>query len=94
MSVLTGNGVDFDSTIRNVTFMAGTDSSFVFIPIIDNNVVENIENFSLSIQIPPAFADIGVMLGAASMATGFIVDDDGKLFEGYSLIEYVLPCCN
>ena len=78
MNVLTGNGIDFDSTIRNVTFMAGNDSSFVSIPIIDNNAVENIENFSLSIQISPALADIGVMLGTPSMATGFIVDDDGK----------------
>ena len=63
--------------------MAGNDSSFVSIPIIDNNAVENIENFSLSIQISPALANIGVMLGTPSMATGFIVDDDGKVFEGY-----------
>ena len=83
MNVLIGNGIDFDSAIRNVTFMAGNDSSFVSIPIIDSNAVENIENFSLSIQISPALADIGVMLGTPSMATGFIVDDDGKVFEGY-----------
>ena len=78
--LFTGNGIDFDSTIRNVTFSPGDDISFAFIPIIDNNVVESVENFSLSIQIPPEFADIGVMLGALSMATGFIVDGDGKPF--------------
>ena len=61
--------------------MPGNDTSFAFIPIVDNNAVESVENFSLSIEIPPEFEDIGVMLGALSMATGFIINDDGKPFE-------------
>ena len=63
--------------------MPGDDISFAFIPIIDNNAVEILENFSLYIQIPPEFAEIGVQLGALSMATGFIVNDDGKPLKAY-----------
>ena len=58
---------------------------YVLIPIIDNNIVEDVENFSLSIQIPPEFVDIGVRLGTLSMATGFIIDDDGKPLENHCL---------
>ena len=61
--------------------MPGDDTLFAMIPIIDNNAVESDENFSLSIQIPPEFADIGVTPGDIITATGFIVNDDGKPFE-------------
>jgi len=76
-----GNGIDFDSSTISVDILPGNDSSFVLIPIIDNNAVESLENFSLSIQIPPTFVNIGVMVGTLQMATGFIVDDDGKSFK-------------
>ena len=84
--ICTGNGIDFDSTINNVTILPGNNGTFIFIPIIDNNVVEDVENFSLSIQIPSEFLDIGVRVGAISMATGFIINDDGKLFNYYSFV--------
>ena len=61
--------------------MPGNDISFATIPIIDDSAAENLENFSLFIQISPEFVDIGVRLGDVTVATGFIVDDDGKQFE-------------
>ena len=73
----TGN-TDFNSSTISVDIPPGNDIAVALIPIIDNNVVENLENFSLSIQIPPAFSAIGVQQGALNMATGFIVDDDGE----------------
>ena len=69
--------------------MPGNHILFAFIPIIDNNAVESVENFSLSIEIPPEFVHIGVQLGDVIMATGFIVDDDGKPFESC-----MLCCCS
>ena len=75
-----GNGVDFDSSIKSVNISPGNDTAFLLIPITDNRVVERLENFSLSIQIPPEYIDIGVRLGRLNITTGFIIDDDGKLF--------------
>ena len=86
MYITLGNGIDFDSTTINANVSPGNNGTFIFIPIIDNNVVEDVENFSLSIQIPSEFLDIGVRVGAISMATGFITNDDGKLFNYYSFV--------
>ena len=49
----------------------------VSIPITDDDIVEAIENFSLSIQIQPQFSSIGVTQGTPAVAIGFITDDDG-----------------
>ena len=79
-----GNGVDFDSNTKSVNISSGSDTSFVLIPITDNRAVERLESFGLSIRIPPEFVGIGVRPGRLNMATGFIIDDDGKLFESCS----------
>ena len=49
----------------------------VSIPIINDDIVEPIENFNLSIEIQPQFLNIGVMQGTPAVAIGFITDDDG-----------------
>ena len=49
----------------------------VSIPIINDNIVEMMENFSLSFQILQRFSSIGVRQGTPATATGFIIDDDG-----------------
>ena len=61
----------------------------VSIPIINDDVVEAIENFSLSIQIIPRFSAIGVIQGTPATAIGFIIDDDGMC---YTYI-HVHTCC-
>jgi len=69
--------VDFNSSQRNVVFSRRTRREFINIPIINDNITEPLENFSLSIEIPPQFSNIGVVLGDPAVATGFIIDDDG-----------------
>ena len=77
MFCYTGNGIDLDSNIRNFTFLPGAITSFIDIPITDDPIAEQTENFTLSILIPPQF--LGVILGDPSTATGFIIDDDGNV---------------
>ncbi|XP_065903790.1 adhesion G-protein coupled receptor V1-like [Dysidea avara] len=71
-----GNGVDFYSSLRNVTFLPGAITSFTNILIIDDIIAEPIEQFRLSIEIQPSFSDIGVIHGDPSSADVFITDDD------------------
>ena len=73
----TGNGIDFDSAVRNVTFLPGAITSFTDITITDDPIAEPTENFTLSISIPPQLS--GVITGDPSTATGLITDDDGML---------------
>ena len=49
----------------------------VSIPIINDDIVEEMENFSLSIQVLERFSAIGVRQGIPAIAIGFIIDDDG-----------------
>jgi len=75
--IVLGNMVDFGSADRSVTFSRRTRREFINIPIINDNITEPLENFSLAIEIPPQFSNIGVILGDPAVATGFIIDDDG-----------------
>ena len=67
--------MDYDSNVRNVTFLPGAITSFTDIPITDDPIAEPTENFTLSISIPLQL--LGVIPGDPSTATGFIMDDDG-----------------
>ena len=78
-----GDGVDVDSQSRNVIFEAGSIREFVNISINDDNMVEPMESFSLLIRIPNNISNIGIFVGFAGVATGFITDDDGRLFENF-----------
>ena len=69
--------VDFDSSRRNVVFNRRSTTEFFNVPIINDDISEPLENFSIAIEIPPQFSDIGVLLGDPAVATGFIIDNDG-----------------
>ena len=58
-------------------FLRGAITSFIDIPITDDPIAEQTENFTLSILIPPEL--LGVIPGDPSTATGFIIDDDGNV---------------
>ena len=60
-----------------MTFVIGIDSALVSIPILDDVIVEEAENFSLQLFTP----SIGMLDPGASMATGIIADDDGKTWS-------------
>jgi len=73
----TTGGVDYDSGPYTVTFPAGVTSVPFNVPIKDDNILENNEDFTLTIMRSSALPD-GVTRGSTSQATITIVDDDGK----------------
>jgi len=73
-----GGGVDYDSGIYTVTFLAGETSVPFDIPINDDDLVEGNEDFDLTI-IRNTLPD-GVTRGNPGSATVTIVDDEGEHF--------------
>lgn len=76
MTLIVGNETDFNSRRRSTTFRNRLIQN-VSIPIIDDDIVEAVENFSLSLRIQRQFVNIGVTQGNPATAIGFIIDDDG-----------------
>ena len=70
--------MDYTSGTYSVTFFAGNTVGALSIPIIDDNIFEENENFSLTIN--PSSLPNGVMVGYPGLATVTIVDYDGKLW--------------
>lgn len=52
----------------------------VGITIINDDIVEPLESFRLSLRIPPRFANMGIRHGTPATAIGFIIDDDGMYY--------------
>ncbi|MEO1146755.1 MAG: Calx-beta domain-containing protein [Cyanobacteria bacterium J06638_22] len=63
---------DYDSTPQTITFADGEASQTVFIPIVDDGLVEGDETVNLSLANPTG----GVTLGSQTAATLTIVDND------------------
>ena len=84
-----GGGVDYTTVVMNVTFSIEDTYQFIDVPLIDDNVLEQSEQFEVVIKaihpigeqqsIPP------VVLGAITVANGTILDDDGK-FNMYIIL--------
>jgi len=73
---VTGGGVDYNSGPYSVTFTAGQTSVSFDVPINDEDIFEDDENFSLTINpssLPPSCS-----LGDPSSATVTIVNDEGE----------------
>ena len=68
--------MDYTSGSYSVTFPAGVTSVPFNIPINDDNILEDNENFTLTIN---SLLPTGVMVGNLSQATVTIVDNDCKL---------------
>lgn len=66
---------DYDNTPISVTFADGETSQTVSIPIVDDSVTENLENFNLALSNPTGNATIG----AQSTMTVFVIDNDVSL---------------
>ena len=49
------------------------------VPIINDNIAELAESFTLDLEIPAASAAMGVMKGSPDTATVNIMDDEGEL---------------
>ena len=73
-----GNNVDFNSTTQNVIITAGTNSSTVNIAIINDDIVEGDENFTMSLNVP---VSPGILAGSITMTTGIIFDTSSELWH-------------
>ena len=73
--VFLGNKIDFNSTTQNIIITAGTNSSTVNITVIDDDIVEGDETFTINLNVP---VSPGILAGAITMATAVIIDTSSK----------------
>ena len=73
---VTGGGVDYDSGPYTVTFTAGITMASFNVSINDDNILENDEDFILTIM--SGTLPDGVTRDGDGQATVTIVDDDGE----------------
>ena len=72
----TGGGVDYSSGLYNVTIPAGQISVSFNVPINDDNVFEENEEFLLTIDQSSSLN--GVIIGSPNLAIVNISDNDGE----------------
>ena len=76
-----GGGVDYTSVSTNVTIFAGNVSEVFDVPVNDDNVLEPTEQFEAVIKaihlIEGQEPTQPVLVGAITVATGTILDNDG-----------------
>ena len=73
-----GGYVDFNSASQTISITAGTNSSIIGIAVINDNVVEGEEMFTMSLVIPSSLGP-GIISGATAIATAFIIDTSSML---------------
>ena len=61
-----------------VMFPAGQNSVNLTVPIINDDIAECPENFTLQLVIPQSATDLGVVTKSNDIANINIMDDDGK----------------
>ena len=81
--VLTGGGVDYDSGPYTVTFPAGVTIVSFDVPINDDNILEDNENFNLYIANIATLFISRVFSGDLNQSTVTIMDTDSKSRCGY-----------
>ena len=69
--------MDYDSTPLTATFTAGSTSTTVNVPVIKDDIAEQIETFDLIFIIPPSLKD-RVISGTIITAVGNITDSTSK----------------
>ena len=82
-----GKNIDFNSATQNVITTAGTNSSTVNIAVINDNIVEGDEMFTINLNVP---VSPGIVAGAITMATATIIDTSSKL-DQYLLVHSNAP---
>ena len=78
MCFTTGGNVDFNSATQTVTITAGTRSSTVDIRVINDDIVEGDEMFTMTLNVPTS---PGITAGDITMATGIIIDTTSEFAE-------------
>ena len=75
LAIFISAGADYTTVITEVTFQPNEATKTVTVPIIDDNIFENVETFTATLTT----SDEHVSIGADSMATVFITDNDSKI---------------
>ena len=73
---LLGGGVDFNSATQTATITAGASSSTINITVINDNIVEGDEMFTMTLNVPTS---PGITTGNITMATATIIDSTSRL---------------
>ena len=76
---LTG-GVDFNITTLTATFASGTTMINVSVPVINDSVAEEHEEFDLELTVPSSLGP-AITAGSRNRATGVITDSTSKCDE-------------
>ena len=71
---------DFNSTTQTVTITTGANGSMVNIPLINDDVVEGDEIFSMSLTVPSSLGP-GITTGSNTSAILTIIDTTGKQYH-------------
>ena len=74
-------GSDYKGERFTVTFPAGVNVISFNVAIIDDNIAELAEFFTLYLEIPDAAAILGVIKGSPSTATISIMSDEGEAIK-------------
>ena len=74
---LNSGGSDYEGERFTVTFPAGVNVISFNVTIIDDNIAELAELFTLDLMIPAASVAMGVIKGSPDEATVKIIDDEG-----------------
>ena len=69
--------MDYNSTSLNTTFIAGSTSTTVNVPVIKDDIVEGLETFDLTFTIPSSFGE-QVIPRIITNAVGNIIDNTSK----------------
>ena len=69
--------MDYTSTSIDATFAVGSTNTTINIPVIEDNILEPPETFSLNFNIPLSLRN-RVHAGSPNTATGSIEDSTGK----------------
>ena len=81
--LVSGSNVDFNSAIQTATITAGTNSSTVNIAVIDDDIVEGDETFTMNLNV---LMLPGITAGAVTMSTATIIDTSSKLCTSYKMV--------
>ena len=70
--------MDYNTTAIDVTFTAGSTSTTVNVPLINDSIAEGPEIFDLNFTIPSSLSG-RVIPGTITEAIGYILDDTSKM---------------
>ena len=72
-AIFLGNNVDFNSATQTAIITAGSNRSTINIGVINDNIVEGDEVFTMNLTVPASLGP-GIRAGVITMATGTIID--------------------